>query len=83
MSAFYTWLASLALRRRRMMAGVWLVLVVAAGIAASGIQDALKVGGFNLPGTEFNRASNLLAVGPGHLVGQGGARRLSTRTASG
>ena len=61
MSAFYSWLASLALRRRRVMAGIWLVIIVAAGIAASGTQDALKVGGFNLPGTEFNRASNLLA----------------------
>lgn len=61
MSAFYTWLASLALHRRRTVAIVWLVLVAAAGVAASGIQDALKVGGFNLPGTEFNRASNLLA----------------------
>ncbi len=61
MSAFYSWLASLALRRRRLMAGVWLVVVIAAAVAASGTQDALKVGGFNLPGTEFNRASNLLA----------------------
>ena len=61
MSDFYAWLSALALRRKRVIGGIWIAVVLAAGVAASGIQDALKVGGFNLPGTEFNRASNLLA----------------------
>src|SRR5262245_37834757 len=38
----------------------WLVILVVAGIGASRSEHALKTGGFSLPGTEFNTASDVL-----------------------
>ena len=61
MSRFYSWLARLAVRRTRWVAGVWLVVLVGAVFGASHLEKQLKVGGFSLPGTEFNTASKLLS----------------------
>jgi RND superfamily putative drug exporter len=60
-TAFYSALARLALRRAKWLAIVWLAIVVVAGAAASQLEKKLQVGGFSLPGTEFNTASNILA----------------------
>jgi len=61
MSAFYSGLARLALERTRLVWITWAVVIVVAAIGASQLQDQLKVGGFSLPGTEFNVASKILA----------------------
>jgi putative drug exporter of the RND superfamily len=61
MSRFYSSLAHLAVRRTRWVAGVWLVVLVAAVFGAGHLEKQLKVGGFSLPGTEFNTASKLLS----------------------
>lgn len=60
MTAFYSWLARTATRRRWWFIGAWIVVLVVAGVAAGQADAAMKVGGFNLPGTEFNLASNYL-----------------------
>ena len=61
MSRFYSALARLAVTRTRTLVIVWLVVLVAAAIGAGRVEHQLKVGGFSLPGTEFNTASNLLS----------------------
>lgn len=61
MSRFYSWLAHLAVRRTKTVAIVWLVILVCAAVGASRLEKQLQVGGFNLPGTEFNTASKLLS----------------------
>src|SRR4051812_25631213 len=61
MSRFYSWLARLAVRRTKTLAVVWLVVLVAAAFGAGHLEKQLKVGGFSLPGTEFNTASKLLS----------------------
>ncbi|CAN5495977.1 MMPL family transporter [soil metagenome] len=61
MTAFYSWLARISYQRRWLIIGVWMVLLILGGIGASQAEHALKVGGFSLPGTEFNEASNVLA----------------------
>src|SRR5207302_8666783 len=61
LSALYTWLARSASRFRWWFLGAWLVLVVVAGVAAGQVEHVLKVGGFSIPGTEFNTTSSILA----------------------
>ncbi len=61
MTAFYSWLARQSYRHRWWFIGGWMALLVLAGIGASQAEHALKVGGFSLPGTEFNEASKVLA----------------------
>ena len=61
MSRFYSALARIAIRRTRTLAVVWLCVLVAAGFGASHLEKQLQVGGFSLPGTEFNTASNVLS----------------------
>ena len=61
MSRFYSWLARLAVRHTRTVAIVWVVVLVAAVFGAVHLEKQLKVGGFSLPGTEFNTASKLLS----------------------
>src|SRR5205823_10454584 len=60
-SGFYSALARLAVRHTRTVGIAWLVVVIVAGVAASRLQHQLKVGGFSLPGTEFNTSSKILA----------------------
>ncbi len=61
MTRFYTRLAHLAVRRTKTMALVWLVILVAAAFGAAHLEKQLQVGGFSLPGTQFNTASNVLS----------------------
>ena len=61
MSRFYSALARIAIRRTRTLAVVWFCVLVAAGYGASHLEKQLQVGGFSLPGTEFNTASNVLS----------------------
>jgi RND superfamily putative drug exporter len=61
MSAFYAALARLAVQRTRTVWIVWLIVAVVAGAGAAQLQNRLKVGGFSLPGTEFNTSSKILA----------------------
>jgi RND superfamily putative drug exporter len=61
MSDFYAALARLAVRKTRTVGIAWLVIVIVAGVGASQLQNQLKVGGFSLPGTEFNTSSKILA----------------------
>ena len=61
MTAFYSWLARFSYRHRWPVIIGWVVVLVLAGIGASQAEHALKVGGFSLPGTEFNEASNVLS----------------------
>jgi uncharacterized membrane protein YdfJ with MMPL/SSD domain len=61
MSRFYSTLARIAVRRTRTLVVVWLCVLVAAGFGAAHLEKALQVGGFSLPGTEFNTASNVLS----------------------
>src|SRR5437588_12925125 len=61
MSALYSWLARSACRYRWWFLAVWLVVLVVAGIGAGQIEKFLKVGGFSIPGTEFNTASSVLS----------------------
>jgi putative drug exporter of the RND superfamily len=61
MSRFYSALARLAVRRTRALVVIWLVVLVAAAVGAGHVEKQLQVGGFSLPGTEFNTTSNLLS----------------------
>jgi RND superfamily putative drug exporter len=61
MSGFYAGLARLAVRHTRTVGIAWVVIVIVAAIAASQLQNQLQVGGFSLPGTEFNTSSKILA----------------------
>jgi RND superfamily putative drug exporter len=61
MSALYSWLARSACRYRWLFLGAWLVVLVLAGIGAGQIERVLKVGGFSIPGTEFNTTSSVLS----------------------
>ncbi len=61
MSRFYSALARVAVHRTRTLVAVWLVVLVAAAVGAGRVEHQLQVGGFSLPGTEFNTASNLLS----------------------
>ena len=61
MSALYSWLARSACRYRWWVLAVWLVVLILAGIGAGQIEKFLKVGGFSIPGTEFNTTSSLLS----------------------
>ena len=61
MSALYSGLARLASRRPWWCLGAWLIIVALAGTAAGQAEKVLKVGGFSIPGTEFNTTSSILA----------------------
>ncbi|MCC6791107.1 MAG: MMPL family transporter [Thermomicrobiales bacterium] len=61
MSGLYVWLARTAFAHPWRFVGVWLVVLVVAGIGAGRAEQALDVGGFSLPGTEFHAASEILA----------------------
>lgn len=61
MSRFYSALARVAVRRTRALVAVWLCVLIAAAVGAGHLEHQLQVGGFSLPGTEFNTASNLLS----------------------
>ncbi|HZQ82942.1 MAG TPA: MMPL family transporter [Gaiellaceae bacterium] len=61
MSVFYAWLARLALRRAKQLAVLWLVILAAAAFGAAHLEKKLQVGGFSLPGTQFNTASKVLS----------------------
>ncbi|HEX7626793.1 MAG TPA: MMPL family transporter [Gaiellaceae bacterium] len=61
MSRFYSALAHIAVHRTRTMAVAWLCVLVAAAFGAGHLEKQLQVGGFSLPGTEFNTASTLLS----------------------
>ena len=52
-------LASFAHDRRRLVAGLWVALIVAAGVLASGVGSGY-VNNFTMPGTESQRALDLL-----------------------
>src|SRR3954469_13290712 len=52
-------LASFAHDRRRLVAGLWVALIVAAGLLASGVGSGY-VNNFTMPGTESQRALDLL-----------------------
>ncbi len=61
MTAFYSWLARRSYQHRWLVIAAWLVLLIVGGIGASQVDHVLKVGGFSLPGTEFNEASKVLS----------------------
>ena len=61
MSRFYSWLARTAVRRAWWLALLWVVVLGLAGYGAAHVTKQLQVGGFSLPGTEFNTASNVLS----------------------
>src|SRR6266566_7270320 len=61
MSALYSWLARSASRHRWWFVAAWLALLIVAGISAGQIEKFLKVGGFSIPGTEFNTTSSVLS----------------------
>ena len=61
MTRFYAALARIAVRRTRTLAAIWVAVLVVAGIGASQLQHQLQVGGFSLPGTEFDTASRILS----------------------
>jgi len=48
-------------RYRWLILGIWLVVLVIGALGASKVEHALKTGGFSLPGTEFNTASDILS----------------------
>ena len=54
-------LARLAWKYRWAVLAAWAVVLAAAAVGAGQTQGALKVGGYSLPGTEFNAASTILA----------------------
>jgi uncharacterized membrane protein YdfJ with MMPL/SSD domain len=54
------WLAGRAWQHRWAFVAVWAAVLVAAAVAAGQTQSVLKVGGYSLPGTEFNAASTIL-----------------------
>ncbi|HUG14311.1 MAG TPA: MMPL family transporter [Thermomicrobiales bacterium] len=60
MTGMYSWLARTAYLRRWWFVAAWLVVFALAVVGASQAEHALKVGGFSLPGTEFNTASEVL-----------------------
>jgi len=61
MTRFYSWIARSASRRHWWFLGAWLVVLAAGVVGASQVEHSLQVGGFSLPGTDFNTASQLLA----------------------
>src|SRR5262249_29013971 len=61
LSALYSWLARAASRNRWVVLGAWVVLLVVSGVAAGQVERVLKVGGFSIPGTEFNTTSSILS----------------------
>jgi RND superfamily putative drug exporter len=60
-SRFYSALARLAVRRTKTLVVIWICVLAAAAVGASRVEKQLQVGGFSLPGTEFNTTANLLA----------------------
>jgi uncharacterized membrane protein YdfJ with MMPL/SSD domain len=62
MTAFYAALASLTYRRRWWFAAAWLLVLIVAAVGAARSEHAFQVGGYNLPGTEFSQASQILAT---------------------
>ena len=60
MTRFLGWLARISYRRRWLVLACWAALLVLAAVGASRLEHALKIGGFSLPGTEFNTASSVL-----------------------
>jgi RND superfamily putative drug exporter len=61
MSRFYSGIAHLAVTRTRWLAGIWLVILLAAAFGAGHLEKQLQVGGFSLPGTEFNTTAKVLS----------------------
>lgn len=61
MTAFYSWLARSSIRYRWAFLAAWVVILALAAVGAAKVGDALSVGGFSLPGTEFHAASTVLA----------------------
>lgn len=61
MTTFYSWIARMTYRFKWWLLGVWLAIFVVAAIGAGASERAMKVGGFSLPGTEFNSASTVLS----------------------
>ena len=61
MSRFYSALARIAVTRTRTLVVAWLCVLVAAAFGASHLEKQLQVGGFSLPGTEFNTTANVLS----------------------
>jgi RND superfamily putative drug exporter len=68
----FTTLAHLAVRRRRTVLAMTLLVLIASGIVGVGVFDRLTVGGFDDPDSESVRAAQLLAdefdTGPPDLV---------------
>jgi len=62
MTAFYSALASFTYRRRWWIAASWLLVLIVAAFGAARSEHAFQVGGYNLPGTEFSQASQILAT---------------------
>ena len=61
MSRFYSGIAHFAVTRTRTMAVAWLLILVAAAFGAGHLEKQLQVGGFSLPGTEFNTTAKVLS----------------------
>ncbi len=61
MSTLYSFLARAASRYRWWFVGVWLVVLAISAVGARGAEHSLKVGGFSIPGTEFNTSSEIIA----------------------
>lgn len=61
MTGLLNGLANAAIRFRWFILAGWAVVLVLAAIGASQAEHALKVGGFSLPGTEFNTTSEILS----------------------
>jgi uncharacterized membrane protein YdfJ with MMPL/SSD domain len=61
MSRFYSGIAHFAVTRTRTLAVAWLLILVAAAFGAGHLEKQLQVGGFSLPGTEFNTTAKVLS----------------------
>lgn len=61
MTRFFSRLAQASVSHRWWFVGAWLVVLVVSAFGASRAEHAMTVGGFSLPGTEFNEASAVLS----------------------
>jgi len=61
MTTFYSWIARTTYRFKWWLLAVWVVVFAIAAVGAVAAEHAMKVGGFSLPGTEFNTASEVLS----------------------
>jgi RND superfamily putative drug exporter len=61
MTTFYSWIARMSYRFKWWLLGVWVVIFAIAAVGAVAAEHVMKVGGFSLPGTEFNTASEVLS----------------------